>query len=160
LASKSKYIFKYNKDNSLYNYVELNKVDKVISYFKIEDKTLVRYDRSTDTKQLIKFKKPVRLEQKFMANESFITVFDVQSNQSVQHNMPEYERRITLVKNNVSLSDFGKYVIERWKQITNKELIKEKDGLTFKTIDDSITSNLGKATDFFKHQRFSLKAKT
>jgi len=120
---KNKYIFKYDKDGHLYNYVELNKVDKVISYFKLEHNRLIRFDKNTQTKQSITFKSNVKLKQKFMAGESFISVFDL--NETVQYGMPEKEKEIILVKNNVKTSDFGKFVVKKW-----EELNKEK-GITY-----------------------------
>ena len=121
--NNNKYIFKYNQQNELYNYIELNKADKVISYFIIKDKTLIRFDRTTDTKQLITFKSKIKLKQKFMSGESFVTVFDSNTDECVQYNMPDKEKQITLIKNNISVSDFGKFVVERWKTI--KKDIKE-----------------------------------
>jgi hypothetical protein len=130
--NNNKYIFKYNQEGELYNYIELNKVDKIISYFKIEDSTLIRFDKNSDTKQLIKFKNKVKLKQKFMAGESFITVFDAETDDCVQYNMPKKEKQITLVKNNVSVSDFGKFVVERWKKLKLKYDEKQtKEPLTF-----------------------------
>ena len=115
--NSNKYVFKYNQNNELYNYVELNKSNKVISYFKINGKTLTRFDKHSDTKQLIRFKSKVKLKQKFMSGESFVTVYDSETEEYVQHKMPNKEKQITLIHNNVSVSDFGKFVIERWKQI-------------------------------------------
>lgn len=120
MAINNKYIFKYNQDGELYNYVELNKTDKVLSYFKIEGKTLIRFDKTTDTKQLITFKPKIKLKQKFMSGESFITVFSAEDNSCVQHKMPDKEKQITLIKDNISVSDFGKFVVERWKKMKEK----------------------------------------
>lgn len=117
MSKNNKYVFKYNQNGELYNYIELNKVDKIISYFKISDKILVRFDRYTDIKQLIKFKSKIKLKQKFMSGESFVTVFDAETNECIQYKMPEQEKQITLIKNNISVSDFGKFVVERWKKI-------------------------------------------
>lgn len=113
----NKYIFKYNQQNELYNYVELNRSDKVLSYFKIENRTLIRFDKATNTKHLIKFKSKIKLKQKFMSGESFIAVFDSETDECIQYKMPDKEKQITLIKNNVSVSDFGKFVVEKWKTI-------------------------------------------
>lgn len=114
--NNSKYIFKYNQEDELYNYVELNSSNKVISYFNIENNSLIRYDKKNDTKQLIKFKQPIKLKQKFMLGESFITVFSSKTDECIQYNMPVKEREIVLVKDNVSLSDFGRFVVNHWKK--------------------------------------------
>lgn len=114
---KRKYILKYNQENELYNYIELNKAGKVISYFKIKDKTLIRFDRMTDIKQLIKFKSKVKLKHNFISGESFVSVFDSETNNCVQYKFADNEKRITLVKNNILVSDFGKFVVERWKTV-------------------------------------------
>ncbi len=121
MAPNNKYIFKYNKNDELYNYVELNKVDKIISYFKIENKKLTRFDKTTDIKQLIVFKSDVELKQKFILGESFITVFDVKTDECIQHKMSQIETQITLIKNNVSVSDFGKFVVKKWKATQEKK---------------------------------------
>jgi len=121
--SKSKYVFKYNKEGQLYNYVELNKMDKIISYFNLKNNKLIRFDKSTQTKQLITFKSNVKLKQKFMAGESFISVFDLSEDENVQYSMPEKEKEITLIKDNVRISDFGKFVVERWKKLNKTENI-------------------------------------
>lgn len=115
--NNNKYIFKYNQQNELYNYIELNRAGKILSYFKIEGRTLIRFDRTTDTKHLITFKSNIKLKQKFLSGESFVTVYDTDTEECVQHKMPVKEKEITLVKNNISVSDFGKFVVERWKHI-------------------------------------------
>jgi hypothetical protein len=130
--NSNKYIFKYNKNNELYNYIELNKADKVLSYFKIEDKTLIRFDRKSDIKQLIQFNSKIKLKQKFISGESFITVFDSDTDECVQYNMPSKEKQIVLVNNNISVSDFGKFVVKRWKQIMG-ESIETNENLTINT---------------------------
>lgn len=135
MNANNNYIFKYNKSDELYNYIELNKLDKITSYFKLEDNKLIRFDKNSDTKQLIKFKNKVRIKQKFMAGESFITIFDTNKDECVQYNMPEKEKCITLIKNNISISDFGKFVVERWKNMNNKTTI-QKDNL--ENIDNNI----------------------
>lgn len=135
--SKSKYIFKYNKEGQLYNYVELNKMDKILSYFNLKDNQLIRFDRSNQTKQLITFKSNVKLKQKFMAGESFISVFDLNENENVQYSMPTKEREITLVKDNVKISDFGKFVVERWKSLNkenNTNYIEKTEDNSIKTV--------------------------
>lgn len=131
--NNNKYIFKYNQEGELYNYVELNNSNKIISYFKVEDKKLIRFDKFSDTKQLIKFKNRIKLKQKFMAGESFITVFDAETDDCVQYNMPEKEKQITLVKNNISVSDFGKFVVERWKEMKKKDENEPESKLEFAT---------------------------
>ena len=118
--ANNKYIFKFNQDDELYNYVELNS-DKVISYFKVEENKLIRFDKRNHTKHFIKFKNDVKLKQKFISGESFITVLDKTSNEVVQYNMPEKEREIILIKNNVSISDFGKFVIKKWNELKGDE---------------------------------------
>lgn len=133
---KNKYIFKYDQNGELYNYVELNKIDKIVSYFKLEGKKLIRFDKSSDTKQLIIFKNPVRIKQKFMAGESFLSIFDTEKDECVQHSMPKKEKCITLIKNNISVSDFGKYVVERWKSISKKETQTIDKDNTIKTVSD------------------------
>ncbi len=130
--NNSKYIFKYNKEDELYNYVELNTNNKVISYFMIENSTLIRYDKKSDTKNLIKFKHPIKLKQKFMLGESFITVFSSKTDECIQYNMPDKEREIVLVKNNVSLSDFGRFVVNHWKK-NNKIEIKSTENSNIST---------------------------
>jgi hypothetical protein len=121
MSKNNKYIFKYNQDDELYNYVELNKSEKILSYFKIENNTLTRFDRQTDVKQLITFKQKVELRQKFMGGESFITVFDVKNDECIQYKMSEIEKQITLVKNNITVSDFGKFVVKKWKHNLSSE---------------------------------------
>lgn len=119
--NNNKYILKYNQKGELYHYVELNKNNKMLYYIKIEDKKLIRFDKYTHTKQLMKFKTEVKLKQKFISDESFVSVFDIHTNECVQHNISEIEKKITLIKNNVYMSDFGKYVVEKWKQ-TKKDI--------------------------------------
>jgi len=122
------YIFKYNQKGELYNYIELNRLNKILSFFKLEEKKLIRFDRISNTKQLIVFKNSIRFKQRFMAGESFISVFDKNKDESLQYNMPEKEKCITLIKNNVSISDFGKYVVEKWKKILeNSEMLNSKN---------------------------------
>lgn len=135
-----KYIFKYNQDDELYNYVELN-YNKISSYFKVEKNILIRFDRRNRTKQLIKFKNDVKLKQKFMSGESFITVFDKNTDETVQYDMPVKEREILLINNNVSLSDFGKFVIKKWKELKGENITQEeKDELDLKFKSKSIIS--------------------
>jgi hypothetical protein len=119
--NKNKYVFKYDQNGELYNYVELNKLDKIVSYFKLEGKKLIRFDRSSDKKQLVVFKNPVRIKQKFMDGESFVSIFDAEKDECVQHTMPEKEKCITLIKDNVCVSNYGKFVIEKWKKLKKKE---------------------------------------
>jgi len=136
MATKNKYIFKYNQEGKLYNYVELNRVGKVASYFKLEGRKLIRFDRGSDIKQVIVFKTDVILKQKFLSGERFITVFDAETEDCVQHKLPAFDKRITLVKNNLTLSDFGKFVVERWRLLNKKKaqaLKKNFEENTFKT---------------------------
>lgn len=142
--NKSKYIFKYDKEGQLYNYIELNKMDKVISYFNLKNNKLIRFDKNTQTKQLITFKSNVKLKQKFMAGESFISVFNLNENENVQYSMPEKEKEITLIKNNVRISDFGKFVVERWKNINkdeNTDYTKKTEPNSIKTTDSDKNSS-------------------
>lgn len=118
--NNSKYIFKYNKEGELYNYVELNHKENVISYFKVDYNTLVRFDKTTNTKQFIKFKNKVKLKQKFMVGESFITVFDAE-NFTSQYSMPEKEKEIVLINNEVSKINFSNLIIKNWKKILQKK---------------------------------------
>ncbi len=120
LKNNSKYIFKYNKEGDLYNYVELNEKEKVISYFKVDYNVLTRFDKTTNTKQLITFKNKVKLKQKFMVGESFITVFDA-DNFALQYNIPEKEKEIVLINNEVSKINFSNLVIKNWKKILQKK---------------------------------------
>jgi hypothetical protein len=150
--NNNKYILKYNQEGDLYNYVELNRANKVISYFKIEDKNLIRFDRGSQTKQLIKFKQNVKLKQKFIAGESFVTVFDSKTEECVQYKMPDRDKQITLVKNNVLLSDFGKFVVEKWKKI--KDINKENG---FEDVEAISYGNFSKSlltppSDIFGHK--------
>ena len=117
--NNSKYIFKYNKEGELYNYIELNHKDNVISYFKVDYNTLMRFDKTTNTKQLIKFKNKVKLKQKFMVGESFITVFDAE-NYNLQYQIPDKEKEIVLINNEVSKINFSNLVIKNWRKILQK----------------------------------------
>jgi hypothetical protein len=115
--------------------------NKISSYFKVEKNTLIRFDRRNRTKQLIKFKNDVKLKQKFMSGESFITVFDKNTDETVQYDMPVKEREILLINNNVSLSDFGKFVIKKWKELKGENITQEeKDELDLKFKSKSIIS--------------------
>jgi hypothetical protein len=129
MSNKNKYILKYGQNNELYNYIELNKGNKVISYFKLKnDNKLIRYDRHSNKKELIKFKNNVKLKQKFMAGESFISVFDVKKDECLQYNMPEKEKSITLIGDNITSSNYGEYVVNFWERIQNKSKnLKEKN---------------------------------
>ena len=120
LKNNSKYIFKYNKEGDLYNYVELNEKEKVISYFKVDYNVLTRFDKTTNTKQLITFKNKVKLKQKFMVGDSFITVFDA-DNFALQYNKPEKEKEIVLINNEVSKINFSNLVIKNKKKILQKK---------------------------------------
>jgi hypothetical protein len=137
--SRSQYIFKYNKEGHLYNYIELSSIEKIISYFNLKDNKLIRFDRNSQIKQLITFKSNVKLKQKFMAGESFISVFNLNDNENVQYNMPEKEKEITLVKDNIKISDFGKFIVEKWKKINKKEIVDstKSEGNSIKTTENS-----------------------
>lgn len=119
----NKYVFKYNQDDELYNYVELNSSDKVESYFKVEGRTVIRFDKRSKTKQLITFKKDIHLKQKFQANESFLTVYDAENDKCIQYDTPEMEKNIKIVKDNICISDYGKYIVEKWRKMKNKLLL-------------------------------------
>lgn len=118
--NNSKYIFKYNKEGELYNYVELDEKEKVISYFKVDYNVLTRFDKTTNTKQLITFKNKVKLKQKFMVGESFITVFDA-DNFALQYKIPDKEKEIVLINNEVSKINFSNLVIKNWQKILQRK---------------------------------------
>ena len=114
--NNNKFIFKYNQEDELYNYVELNSSNKVLSYFKVEDNKLIRYDKKTKTKAMIKFKSKIKLKQKFFSNVSFISVFSSEEDKCIQYDLVEKEQEITLVDNNISISDYGKFIVKKWKE--------------------------------------------
>jgi hypothetical protein len=115
------YILKFDKNDKLYNYIELNRYDKVISFLKLEGNKLIRFDRNTQTKQMIQYKIDVELKQKIMNGDSFVSVFAKNSNNAIQYDFPEMNWQITLINNLVSTSSFGKFVVERYKYIKSKE---------------------------------------
>jgi len=115
------YILKFDKNDRLYNYIELNRYDKVVSFLKLEENKLIRFDRNTQTKQMIQYKMDVELKQKIMAGQSFVSVFAKNSNNVIQYDFPEMDWQITLINNLVSTSTFGKFVVERYKYIKSKE---------------------------------------
>ena len=79
----------------------------------------MRFDKTTNTKQLIKFKNKVKLKQKFMVGESFITVFDAE-NYNLQYQIPDKEKEIVLINNEVSKINFSNLVIKNWRKILQK----------------------------------------
>lgn len=117
----SRYILKYNEDGQLYNYVELNNVDSVMAYMKLDGQKVIKYDRVNDTKQLVYYKNPVEMRQRFNDGQSFVTIYDRTKNVAVQYDYPAMEKQITLIHNHISTSDFGKFVIARYKLIQNKK---------------------------------------
>jgi hypothetical protein len=121
MANSNRYILKYDQENRLYNYVELSKYDVVLSYIKLEDKTMIRYDRPNNTKQMVEYKNNIELKQRFSAGSSFVSVYDSTTNSSVQYNFPEMTKQITLINNLVSTSNFGQFVLERYNYIQKKK---------------------------------------
>ena len=150
--SKNKHIFKHNQNDELYNYIELNRAGKILSYFKIEGRTLIRFDKSTNTKHLITFKSNVKLKQKFLSGESFVTVYDTDTEECVQYKMPAKEKEITLINNNISISDYGKFVVERWKKIKNIKEITSEPEKTLEFSNAPLFSN-----DIFPNHQFFMK---
>ena len=71
-----KYIFRYNENADLYNYVELDKKEKVSSYVFLSANTLVRYDKNLKQKQKINYERnqDTILMHRFEAGESWVTV--------------------------------------------------------------------------------------
>lgn len=120
MSIHNKHIFKHDKKGDLIYYAELNVFNKIISCFKIKGRTLIRFDKHTNTKQLIKFKSKIKLQQIFIAGESFVSVYDSKTNECVQYETSHKEKQIILVKNEVYSSNFGLFVIERWKKLQEK----------------------------------------
>lgn len=100
-SKKSHFVFKYNKQNCLYSYVERDMSQNLLSLYTYNYKnhSMIRYDKENKLRIFVQFDEPCKLVQNFEAGESWVK--SVPEGQSVyQHNNPKIKKQFALNNEN------------------------------------------------------------
>lgn len=73
-SKKNNYVFKYNKQNNLYSYIERDSSQNLLSLytFNYKNYSMIRYDKDNQLRIFIQFDEPCKLVHKFEAGESWV----------------------------------------------------------------------------------------
>ena len=116
---KINYVFKYDKKNFLYKYVEKNSGGKVINYYSFNHRknTLTKYNSKDKLKYLVEFYEPCKLVHRFEAGESWVKIVPDNCD-STSMFLPKIKKNFAINQDNqiVSYSVSGK-ILKNWNSI-------------------------------------------
>ena len=112
--TNNKFIFKYDKYNNLYSYVERDSLKNIMSLYvyNYKNNSLVRYDKDNQLRIFTQFDERCKLVQKFEAGESWVKSipFDDEIN---NYKNPKIKKQFAVnIKNHVVRFGFQSSVIE------------------------------------------------
>ena len=112
--TNNKFIFKYDKYNNLYSYVERDSLKNIMSLYvyNYKNNSLVRYDKDNQLRIFTQFDERCKLVQKFEAGESWVKSipFDDEIN---NYKNPKIKKQSAVnIKNQVVRFGFQSSVIE------------------------------------------------
>jgi hypothetical protein len=112
--TNNKFIFKYDKYNNLYSYVERDSLKNIMSLYvyNYKNNSLVRYDKDNQLRIFTQFDERCKLVQKFEAGESWVKSipFDDEIN---NYKNPKIKKQFAVnIKNQVVRFGFQSSVIE------------------------------------------------
>ena len=83
LKNKSTFVFKYDKNNNLTNYIERNQKNQIISYysFNYKNNSMLKYDQVNKLRIFNQFEFPCKLVHRFEAGESWIRAVSLDDNE-------------------------------------------------------------------------------
>lgn len=114
---KMNYIFKYDKQNNLYNYVEHDQANNVYCYYHFNSKnnTLIRYDKQNQLRIFMQYEEPCKLVHRFEAGESWIRAVSLNSTPD-KLIFPKMKKQFALNnENHVVRFSVNPYLLEQWK---------------------------------------------
>ena len=114
---KISYIFKYDKQHNLYNYVEHDQSNNVLSYYNMNNKnnSLTRYDRVNQLRVLIQYEEPCKLVHRFEAGESWVRAVSLTST-STNLIFPKMKKQFAINnENQIVRFSVNPYLLEQWR---------------------------------------------
>ena len=87
-SKKNTYIFKYDKYNNLYNYVEKHSTGNILSFYSYNYKnnSMIRYDKDTKTRVFTQYDESCKLVHRFEAGESWVKSVPINDNSYIYQN--------------------------------------------------------------------------
>ena len=96
-SNKNKYVFKYDKHNNLYSYIERSFSKSLISLYtyNYKNNSMIRYDKDNQLRIFTQYDEPCKLVQRFEAGESWVK--SVPFNQTIYaHQSPKIKKQFAL----------------------------------------------------------------
>ncbi len=113
-SNKNNYIFKYDKHNNLYAYVEKDSSDNLLSIytFNYKNNSLIRYDKQSNLRFFTQYDEECKMIQKFDSGESWVKCIPVNNNFYIYNN-PKIKKQFALnSENQIVKFSFQQYLMQ------------------------------------------------
>jgi len=112
-SKKIKYIFKYDKHNNLYSYVEKDLNQNLLSLytFNYKNNSMIRFDKENKLRIFTQYDETCKLVQRFEAGESWIKSVPIDNNSYVYQN-PKIKKQFAINNDNqIVRFSFQQYIL-------------------------------------------------
>lgn len=131
------FIFKYDKEGNLYNYIELGRKEEMLCFCSFKNNVLIRYMKDENYKSLTKFKENCKMVHRFEAGESWVSILKINDGTSeIEKNYPFHKdasaliyfksKEIVFKNREISTFYLNKNLLSKCKEIIEKSLKKQK----------------------------------
>jgi hypothetical protein len=114
---KVNYVFKYDKNNNLSNYIERDSKNQIKSYYayNYSKNSLIRYDSVNKLRIFNQFEMPCKLVHRFEAGESWVRAVTLNSD-SFTMTFPKVKKQFALNSDNQIVKfSIQHQLLEQWK---------------------------------------------
>ncbi len=111
------YIFKYDRNRNLCNYIEKDSKNHIKSYYayNYRNNSLVRYDNVSKLRIFNQFEIPCKLVQRYEGNESWVRAVSIEST-AVALTYPKVKKQFALnSENQIVKFSIQQQLLEQWK---------------------------------------------
>ena len=101
MKKEKEYIIKHNEGGQMHLFVEKTNYGKTLSYYKLEDNSLIRYDGKTKECTFTKFKDECIMVHRFDAGESWVNITD-QNYNTIQYDLTKKVKEVKVKNKNIT----------------------------------------------------------